>query len=139
MTALEEFQAKIQEGEIYDAMAIAMGEAIELKISTWIVSDENNSESASQSGYRMRTRINLIDGEIDNEIGRKFASNPAYNELQKLHLEQVTKGREILLNNLASLQSMLSALEATQKAIPEISAAETPALPETQTNSQEVL
>ena len=115
MTPLEEFQAKVKAGEIFDALAIAMSESIELNITTSVVASQNEQlKETSQSGYQMRTRINLVDGEVDNEIGKEFISNPAYAELQKLHLEQVKRGREIILNNLASLQSMFAILSNTQ-------------------------
>lgn len=120
MTPLEEFKEKIKAGEMFDALAIAMSESIELNITTWVASAEEQLEETSQPGYRMRTRINLVDGEVDNEIGREFVSNPAYAELQKLHIEQVKQGREILLNNLASLQAMFAMLNDTQSTITEI-------------------
>lgn len=120
MTPLEEFKAKIKAGEMFEALAIAMSESIELNITTWVASAEEQLEETSQPGYRMRTRINLVDGEVDNEIGQEFLSNPAYAELQKLHLEQVKQGREILLNNLASLQSMFAILNDTQATMTEI-------------------
>ncbi|MDJ0532760.1 MAG: hypothetical protein QNJ70_09730 [Xenococcaceae cyanobacterium MO_207.B15] len=120
MTAIEEFKEKIQAGEIYDALSIAMSEAIELKITTWVASSEtDNLDDGAKPGYRMRTRINLADGEVENEIGREFASNPAYEELQKLHLEQVQQGREIILNNLASLQKMFVMLNDTMAQVPQ--------------------
>lgn len=109
MTATEQFKDKIQKGEVYDALTLAMSEAIELKITTWVASSETDDlDNDSKPGYRMRTSINLVEGKIDNEIGREFASNPAYEELQKLHLEQVQQGREIILNNLASLQTIFA-------------------------------
>lgn len=114
MTPLEEFQEKVRAGQMFDALAIAMSEAIELNITTSVASSADESLESSQPGYRMRTRINLVDGEVENEIGREFVTNPAYAELQKLHLEQVKQGREILLNNLASLQSMFAMLNDTQ-------------------------
>jgi hypothetical protein len=120
MTPLEEFKEKIREGKMFDALAIAMSESIELNITTWVASAEEQLAETSQPGYRMRTRINLVDGEVDNEIGREFVSNPAYGELQKLHMEQVKQGREILLNNLASLQSMFAMLNDTQSTMAEI-------------------
>jgi hypothetical protein len=123
MTPLEEFKEKIKAGEMFDALAIAMSESIELNITTWVASSEDQQlDETSQPGYRMRTRINLVDGEVDNEVGREFASNPAYAELQKLHMEQVKQGREILLNNLASLQSMFVMLNDTQSTMAEIPA-----------------
>lgn len=119
MTAIEQFKDKIKAGEIYDALALAMSEAIELKITTWVASSEtDNLDDDSKPGYRMRTRINLVDGEVENEIGREFATNPAYEELQKLHLEQVRQGREIILNNLASLQTMFAILNNTMAQMP---------------------
>ncbi|MDJ0573555.1 MAG: hypothetical protein QNJ65_00130 [Xenococcaceae cyanobacterium MO_234.B1] len=119
MTAIEQFKDKIKAGEIYDALALAISEAIELKITTWVASSEtDNLDDDSKPGYRMRTRINLVDGAVENEIGREFATNPAYEELQKLHLEQVRQGREIILNNLASLQTMLATLNDTMAQMP---------------------
>ncbi len=120
MTAIEEFKNKIQAGKVYEALALAMSEAIELKITTWVANSEtDNLNDDSQPGYRMRTSINLVEGKIDNEIGREFANNPAYEELQKLHLEQVKRGREIILNNLASLQTMFAMFNETMAEIPE--------------------
>ena len=138
MSASDEFRAKITAGEMLDAMAIAMSEAIELNITTWITDEADSPGQESQPGHRMRTRINLIDGEVDNEIGREFATNPAYDQLQKLHLEQVRKGREILLNNLASLQSMFAMLNETQTVMAEIPPTiETPILLEGEVPSDE--
>ncbi len=120
MTAIEQFKNKIQAGEIYDALALAMSETVELKITTWVAnSATDNLDDDSQPGYRMRTSINLVEGKIDNEIGREFANNPAYEELQKLHLEQVKRGREIILNNLASLQTMIAMFNETMTEMPE--------------------
>lgn len=121
MTPLEEFKEKVKAGQMFDALAIAMSESIELNITTSVASSKEGF-GETKPGYRMRTRINLVDGEVDNEIGREFVTNPAYAELQKLHLEQVKQGREILLNNLASLQSMFATLNNTQSSVTEISA-----------------
>lgn len=121
MTPLEEFKEKVKAGQMFDALAIAMSESIELNITTSVASSKEGL-GETKPGYRMRTRINLVDGEVDNEIGREFVTNPAYAELQKLHLEQVKQGREIVLNNLASLQSMFATLNNTQSSVTEISA-----------------
>ena len=120
MTPLEEFKEKVKAGEMFDALAIAMSESIELNITTSVASSKKKGIDETQPGYRMRTRINLVDGEVDNEIGKEFITNPAYAELQKLHLEQVKQGREIVLNNLASLQSMFAMLNDTQSSVTEI-------------------
>ena len=120
MTALEEFRGKIASGKVFDALTLAMSEAIELDITTWVASnDTDGTEDSCQPGYRMRTRINIVDGEIENEIGREFVTNPAYVELQKLHLEQVQQGRETLLNNLVSLQAILATFSDTMSEMSE--------------------
>ena len=132
MTPLEEFQAKVKAGAIFEALAIAMSEAIELEITTSIaLTTDRQSESAWDSSAQMQTRINLIEGKIENEISREFANNPAYAQLQKLHLDQVKHGRELIINNLASLQSMLAILNDTQSEIQQIAAeSEAKLLPE---------
>ena len=132
MTPLEEFQTKVRAGEIFEALAIAMSESIELDITTSIASSSDRQlDGATKHSAQMHTRINLIEGTIENEISRDFANNPAYAQLQKLHLEQVRQGREIIINNLANLQSMLAILNDTQSEITQIAAtSEAKLLPE---------
>lgn len=109
MTAIEQFRAKLAAGEINEALTLAMSEAMELKVTTWVASSSNpNSLHESQPGYRWQTRIDIVGGEVENEIGSEFIKNPAYSELQKLHLEQVQQGREFLIANLETLQAMLA-------------------------------
>ena len=114
MTAMEEFREKIKAGEFFEALSVAMSESVELKITTWVASSDLDSQTdESQPGYRLHTRINLIDGEVEQEIGREFVNNPAYAQLQKLHLEQVQQGRETVIKNLESLQKMFAILNNT--------------------------
>ena len=40
MTALEEFRGKIASGQVFDALTVAMSEAIELNITTWVASND---------------------------------------------------------------------------------------------------
>lgn len=123
MTAMKEFKEKVQAGEFFDALTLAMSEAVELKITTWVTSEDIDSSGSidkSQPGNRLRTRINLIDGEIDNEIGSEFIDNPGYAELQKLHIEQVQQSRETMIRNLESLQAMFNIFNHTFSSTPEI-------------------
>jgi hypothetical protein len=117
--AIDEFKDKLRSGEIFEALTIAMSEAIELKVTTWISSAESpptardfyangtlKEDLQPPRGSCLQTRINLVDGEVENLIGSEFIGNEAYAELQQFHLEQVKEGREILLKNIESLQKI---------------------------------
>ena len=120
MTAIEEFRAKMKAGAIFDALTLAMSEAVELKITTWVAADNlENNRDESQPGYRLHTRINLINGEVENEIGSEFINNPDYAQLQQLHLEQVQQGRETLIKNIESLQAMFTIFNDTLPKMPQ--------------------
>ncbi len=113
MAASDDFKAALKAGKLTEAFTLAMSQAIELNITTWVASanDEQTRDGTSQSqGNRLRTRINLIEGAIDNEIGEQLISKASYQELQKFHLQQVREGNKILENNLQSLQKLFSVL-----------------------------
>ena len=122
MAASDDFRKKLKEGEILDALTLALGEAIELNITTW-VSSENplqvNQLPANQPrpGNRMHTRINLVDGDIENEIGTEFMSSGSYGELREFHLQQVQEGRQIIQQNLESLQKIFVVLSRIQSEV----------------------
>ena len=123
MTAIEEFKQKIREGQLFDAFTLAVSEAIELKITTWVSSSNLETQAIIAKGKPfsescLRTRINLVNGEIENEIGSEIVNNQDYAELKKLHQEQVKKGRETVLKNLESLQKMFAILGSTLAEIP---------------------
>ncbi len=114
MAVTEEFRKQLKAGELVDALTLALGEAIELNITTW-VSSANSMQAPVHSnqalpGHRMRTRINLVEGDIDNEIGSEFMTDGPYAELREFHLSQVQEGRHIIQQNLESLQQMFLVL-----------------------------
>ena len=124
MTASDEFRQKLKAGELLDALTLALGEAIELNITTWVSSEKalkSNLTSVDQPlpGHRMHTRINLVDGDIENEIGTEFMSAGPYTELREFHLQQVQQGRQIIQQNLESLQQMFLVLSRVQSEIPQ--------------------
>ncbi len=124
MTAIEEFKQKIRTGQLFDAFALAVSEAVELKITTWVSSSNIETQSilAQDEPFSescLRTRINLVNGEVENEIGRDIIGNKDYAELQKLHQEQVQQGRDTLLKNLESLQQMFVVINSTLKDLPQ--------------------
>lgn len=126
MTAIEEFKQKIRERKLLEAFTLAASEAIELKITTWVSSSNLETQAiiAKDKPFSescLRTRINLVNGEIDNEIGSEIIKNQDYAELKKLHQEQVKKGRETILRNLESLQKMFAILNNTLAEMPKSS------------------
>jgi len=115
MTTSEEFKEKLKAGEIVDALTLAMSEAIELKITTWVSSAQSEQSSP---GYRMCTRMNIVDGNINNEIGTHFIGNGPYTELREFHMEQVLEGRNIIRQNLESLQQLFKVIASTLSQLP---------------------
>ena len=115
MTAIDQFKEKIKAGDVYNALILAASEAIELKITTRISSNDANE---NDSNSYLRTKINLVDGKIDNEVGSQLIGNESYNEILDFHLEQVKEGRQLLINNLDSLQKMFVILTNTLSQLP---------------------
>jgi hypothetical protein len=97
MSKIEEVKAKIRNGEIEEAMAIAMSEAMKIEIVT-TTSDQDNSPSASS-----RTFIDLLQNEIDHELGDPHIEN--------LHFQEVEKAHEKILQNAQSLQKIFNILQ----------------------------
>lgn len=118
MSASEEFKQKIQAGEIFEALTLAMSEATELEVTTW-VSKIPGEDSQPQPGDYLRTRINLVGGEIENEIGSKFIEKEGSNPILDLHLQQVKEGHQTVLNNLESLQKMFVVLTSILYELPQ--------------------
>ena len=102
MGASEEFKEAIKKGKLAEALMLAMSQAVELKITTWVATPE--TEATGKKGKRLKTKFNLIEG-IENEIGEELIGK--YQELQKLHFSQVAAGSETIKNNLESLEKML--------------------------------
>lgn len=112
MSASDEFKQKLKNGEIAEALTMALGEAVDLEITTW-VSSENSPPTGPQPGTCMRTHMNLVDSTIENEVGTQFIGNGPYRELRDFHLAQVHEGRQILQQNLESLQQVFTILAST--------------------------
>ncbi|MEH1868007.1 MAG: hypothetical protein V7K69_23850 [Nostoc sp.] len=95
--------------EIIDAIKTVIVEAIDLKITTWVaessVQQENHIETA-KPGNRIYTRINLVSGDIQNEIGSQFTDSGPYKEIREFHLTQIRDGREIIHKNIESVEKL---------------------------------
>ena len=112
MTKSDDYKKEFNAGNFAQALKLALTEAIELKITTWVMpaEDENGLVENARPGERMKTRINLIDGDIDNEIGSLFLSTGPYAELREFHMGQVRQGREIIQRNLENLEQIFNTL-----------------------------
>ena len=110
MSASEIFKQKIKEGNLKDALILIMSEAVDLKITTWISAEQQNSSSKSSEGNYICTRMNILDGDIENEIGFQFMNKKSYKEIQQFHLEQVKEGHQIVQTNLENIHKMFAIL-----------------------------
>ena len=86
--------------DVIDAIKTAIVEVVELEITTWVPDsstqlEQPQGQQIAQPGNRMYTIINLIDGDINNEIGSQFLGSGPYTEL-----------REIMQKNIESLQKL---------------------------------
>lgn len=127
MATSDDFKAQLKAGKIIDALTLALGEAVELEITTWVSSSKNSDEKTGSEAdkpaadCRMRTRMNIVDGAIDNEVGSRFIGNGPYTELREFHMEQVQQGREIIQQNLENLQHLFTVLTSTLSQLPQAS------------------
>ncbi len=116
MASSEDFKKYIQAGKLTEALALAMGAAVKLQITTRVLGDEDMATgSDSQPGERIRTQINMVEGQITNEIGEQFTGKNPYKDLKKVHLEQVKEGAKTIQNNLKSLQKLFRLLVAMRQ------------------------
>jgi hypothetical protein len=135
MAASDDFKAALKAGKIKEALQIALSEAVELDIKTWVADGDryeravnphpSNPEIPTQpvSGHQMRTRINIIEGTIDTEVGSHFVGNGPYTELKDFHLSQIDESRDILEQNLDNLEQLFAILAASMKKISSAQAA----------------
>jgi len=110
MATSQEFQNLLRSGKIADAMTLALSEMIELKIRTRVVPADADGADRDRPGYQMQTRINIVDGDIDNEVGSLFLKDGPYSELRSLHSQQVVQAQEIIRTNIESIQTLLGVL-----------------------------
>ncbi|MEH1839389.1 MAG: hypothetical protein V7L20_11590 [Nostoc sp.] len=97
--------------DIIDAIKTAIVEVVELEITTWVPDSSTQLEppqdkQIAQAGNRMYTIINLIDGDITNEVGSQFVGSGPYTELREFHLIQIKESRDIMQKNIESLQKL---------------------------------
>ncbi len=95
------FQEKLKGSKNFgDALMEIFSDLVQLEIVTWVAREGDTTHKA---GNRLRTTINLIDGDIENELGSDFLQGSPYAELRGFHELQVEKGAETIANNLRTL------------------------------------
>lgn len=95
------FQKELKETKNFgDALVAVFAELVQLKIVTWVAA---SGDKEPKPGNRLKTTINLIDGDIENEIGSKFLTDADYIKLREFHESQVAKGSETIAKNLQTL------------------------------------
>lgn len=117
-TASVRFQNKLKENKNFgDALVEVFSDLVRLEIVTWVA---HEGDTTHKSENRLKTTINLIDGDIENELGADFLHGSPYAELRGFHEMQVDKGAETIANNLKTLvdigQKVTGLLESEESA-----------------------
>jgi hypothetical protein len=105
MISTTEFQQQLQAGHIQEALALLVREVIELDVTTRLTED-----SKASSEY-LRTKINLLTGVVENEVGIDLKDgSSSYLELQQLHLDRLATSHRLVQNYLHQIKSILTVL-----------------------------
>jgi hypothetical protein len=106
MISSAEFDRQLQAGHIAQALALLLSETNAIDITTEITKSEY-----------LRTRINLLTGEIHNQVGKDVIINSSsYLKLQQLHIEQIVASHCIIQGHLQQIQAILTAMPPTHSA-----------------------
>jgi hypothetical protein len=105
MLSTAEFQQKLQAGQIQAALALLVRETIELDVTTRLTEDaQTNSEY-------LRTKINLLTGIVENEVGSALdIDSSCYLKLQELHFDRIEIGHRIVQDYLQQIKEILTVL-----------------------------
>ncbi|MGB0560769.1 MAG: hypothetical protein ACPGVO_03075 [Spirulinaceae cyanobacterium] len=111
MPPSETFRDRLRAGQLQDAFLLAMGQAVELNVTTWVAA---GADITATTGHRLQTHIDLVQGDIENEIGERFITQTDYQPLRQFHLQQVAESQRIIRQNLQSLQQLFTVLANVQ-------------------------
>jgi hypothetical protein len=111
MISSTEFQQILQAGKIHQALALLVRDGTELDITTRLTGDSITDDR--NAGY-LRTKINLLTGEIQNEVSKDIlASGNNYLKLQQLHHDRIIASDRIVQGYFSQLKAILAALPPT--------------------------
>ena len=120
MISSAEFQQTLQTGKIHQALALLVRDATELDITTRLTADSITDDRAGNTGY-LRTKINLLTGEIQNEVSKDILANGNnYLKLQQLHHDQIITTDRIVQGYFSQLKAILAALPPTLAQLPQV-------------------
>ena len=120
MKTSNEFKQALRAGKLSEAFLLAMSNAPQLHITTWVASANDDAPPPDENSDRppagnfLRTHINLVEGKIDNEIGEKLLED-SHSAIQKFHWQQVNQGHQAIQQNLQSLQKMFHLMTAFEQ------------------------
>jgi hypothetical protein len=112
----ETFQQVLKAGRLQEAFVMAMGQAVELNITTEVIPTIGSAEALGHgsapglSGDRLHTRIDLVQGDIENQVGDRFLTDQDYHDLRQFHLDQVATGSRLIQNNVENLNRLFTVL-----------------------------
>lgn len=114
MISSQEFQQKLQAGKIHEALALVVRDASELDITTQITEASISSSQSSGSEY-LRTKINLLTGDVQNEVGKGLVTNnDTYHQLQQLHIDRIVASHRLIQGYLDRIKAILAVSSPTQ-------------------------
>ncbi|WP_373544275.1 hypothetical protein [Chamaesiphon sp.] len=111
MISSEIFHQKLQAGQIHQALALLVRDASELDVTTRMTEDTNSQSSSSEY---LRTKINLLTGEIQHEVGRDLVTRNSYIKLQQLHIDQIVVSHRLVQGYLDRVKAILTVLDRSQ-------------------------
>jgi hypothetical protein len=122
MISSNEFQQKLQTGQIQEAFALIVRDLIELDVTTRMT-EGSTAISHSENSEYLSTKINLLTGEIQNEVGKDLIVNSnCYLKLHQLHIDQIAASRQIVQDYLDRIKAMVTVLSPTSSAVDIVSA-----------------
>jgi hypothetical protein len=119
MISSAEFQQTLQAGNIHQALALLVRDATELDITTRLTEDPIDRQMSSN--VYLRTKINLLTGEIQNEVSKDLLANGTnYLKLQQLHHDRIVASDRIVQGYLSQLKAILASLPPTLTQTPQV-------------------
>ncbi len=101
MAISNDFEQELIAGNVTQAFALALSQATRLRITTWVAAPD-----ADPLAVRLQTQINLLEGEVEHQIGAAALERNDYSNLKDFHLSQVHQAGTVVLDNLAALQKL---------------------------------